>query len=121
MIFADQPQREALINLMLAVRFSDRVLSLSEQDTFENIVKQMAWQDVVSSESLINQAMGRVRDAFASEETLDAFLKSQSAIFTTAEEKSVALKKLMSVAQVDGLHEKEAEIIDKIKQLIQVS
>lgn len=116
-MLTNQQEREALVNLMLLVRFSDKKLSLAEHETFENIVKQMAWDDVMTEESYINSVIKEVRYASQTEATVESYLQTQCAVFSD-EVKEVVLKKLTSVMMVDGEHESERLLMEKIKKAL---
>lgn len=117
MLFEDQNQREALINLMLVARFSDKKLSLAEEETFETILAKVYWQDVMSSESYINEAIGRVRDIFLAEETLDAYIKNQCVWFKNKADQDIVLQKINSVCHADGLVEIEQQMMQTIQDI----
>lgn len=121
MLFDTQAEREALINLMLVARFSDKKLSIAEEETFTTILNKVHWEDVVSSESFVNEQLSVVREVIGSMETLLPFVTRQCAHFTQAEAKQLALQKVANVLHSDGLVESEQEVYNMIANLLNKS
>lgn len=115
MIFEHQKERDALINLMLLARYVDKSLSIAENDTFENILGNMQWQDVIKPHSRVNEYLLGVRHAAQSDETIEHFLNEQCGYFQTNEAKQIALKKIDNILQSDGLVDVEKNLYKTIK------
>lgn len=112
-----QAEREALVNLMLLVRFSDKKLSIAEMETFEKIVSQMDWTDVMSETSYINGATVSVRDAMQSQASMTGFVEHNCAVFAD-DVKALVLKKLTSVIMSDGAVDVEEALLAQITRAL---
>lgn len=110
MLFNTQEEREALIKLMLVARFADKKLTLFEAKTFKNILKDVEWQDVISSESFVNEQTHEVRKIVGSSDSLYPYITEQCQFFTEDDAKQMVLKKVGNVMRSDGLVESEEEI-----------
>lgn len=119
MLFNTQEEREALIKLMLVARFTDKKLTLFEQKTFKNILKDVEWQDVISSESFVNEQTSHVRKVVGETQDLHPFVTEQCQFFKDDEAKQMVLKKVGNVMRSDGLVESEQEIFEFIEQELQ--
>lgn len=114
-----QEEREALVNLMLLARFSDKTLSIAEMETFEKIVHDMNWQDVISEDSFINEATEKVRFVLRDAGTLESFIQNNCEVFSD-EVKPFVLEKLSHVFLSDGMDDAEEVLFAQIKTALGV-
>lgn len=70
-----QPQREAIVDLLLFCMYADNYLSHNESAFFQRKVDQMSWQSGIEPESYINSATARARTATESSTAREHFLQ----------------------------------------------
>lgn len=70
----DQPQREALVDLLVYAMYSDSKVSLAEDQLIQRRLEAMDWQAVETVENYYDRAVTRVRDIPASAEARRSFL-----------------------------------------------
>lgn len=116
MLFNTQAESQALINLMLLARFSDKKLTISEEETFTAILEKLHWEDVMTPESFVNENITRAREAVRDEVVTEQFINHEVAMFKTAESKSIVLKKLTKLLESDGLDEAEKSLYTRIEK-----
>ena len=116
----NQAQNEALINLMLAARFSDKKISLSESDAFQKHVDNLAWESGTSRDIFVQQATAAVRKALSAEEATRQFLEKQCGAFLDSEQKRNAFRIIESLALTDGMDPKENKFLMQVRTLMGV-
>lgn len=70
----NQPQREAIVDLLVFCMYSDRTVSLAEDQLIQRRLEAMDWEAVGSIDNYYDRAVTRVRDILGSEEARRSFL-----------------------------------------------
>jgi len=115
-----QAQNEALIHLLLAVRFSDSKLSLSESDAFQKQIDDLPWDSGTSRYIFVQQATAAVRNALSSDGTKQELLEKQCAEFTDSDSKRSAFRTIESLMLADGIDPKESKLLLHIRSILKI-
>ena len=118
MNFESQEQREALIRLLIASRYEDRLLSEAEAEAFAAHVAQLGWDSVTPVEEFVQIATAEVRQALRDPGTREFFFQSNVDPFVTIEEKTAALDHIHAVLEADGLVPAENKLFSHIRSLM---
>lgn len=116
----NQAQTEALIRLMLAARYADHMLSLSEGDAFEEQVSGLSWNSSTALDKFLQQATADVRKALSTEAAKQSFLEQQCALFTDTASKRAAIQNIEAVLQADGNDPKESKLLLNLRSMLKV-
>ncbi len=110
-----QTQREALMALIIAARYADGTLSLSEASAARTEIEALPWDSGSSRDLVLQQLTASVRNAMSSAEKKTAFLSEHAGLFTEAAEKNLVLESLKRVLRSDGLNPKENEFLSQLQ------
>ncbi|PID50029.1 MAG: hypothetical protein CR991_03470 [Proteobacteria bacterium] len=113
-----QRQTEALIRLMLAARYADRKLSLSENEAFQHQLDTLPWKRPTSKHGFVSQAMSNVRKALTEEGSRVRLLEEECSQFFDSQEKHHAIRVVDAVLCADGVDPAESELAQQVRQLM---
>jgi len=106
-----QPQREALLELLVLSIFVDSHLSLAEEETLQARIAGLGWESEKPRDIHFLTAMHRARAASESPEKTEAFLAAKTSAFTTNACRVAALESIRSVLASDGHSESESAFL----------
>ena len=109
-----QAQNEALVKLMLAARYQDKLLSLAEEEAFKKLLNTLNWSSMKEIDLFAMRETAAVRKALESEATFDTFITTQCAIFKGSELKETCMKMLEAVIKADGEDSRENVFLQKV-------
>ncbi|WP_309401029.1 hypothetical protein [Cerasicoccus maritimus] len=69
-----QPQREAIVDLLVFCMYSDRTVSLAEDQLIQRRLESMDWQAVESIDNYYDRSVTRVRDILSNDDARTSFL-----------------------------------------------
>lgn len=98
-----QPQREALIDLLLLAIHTDSHISLSEEAALETALAAQGWASERPKSLYLETAAARARAAAESAEATTAFVHSRAAVFDTAHAQTAAYNVVHQVISPDGV------------------
>lgn len=107
-----QQQREAIVDLLVFCMYSDRTVSLAEDQLIQRRLEAMDWQAVESIDSYYDRAVTRVRDILSSEAARSSFLERVSTRLANPETREKAFQLSHQLFLSDGVEssdEKELE------------
>jgi len=116
-----QPQREALLDLLVLSIFADTHLSLSEEDTLQARIHGMGWESPKPRDIHFLNAMHAARGAIESPEKTDAFIALRAAAFSSEASRAAALEAIRSVLASDGHGEKESAFLALLRKHLALS
>ncbi|GHC07204.1 hypothetical protein [Cerasicoccus arenae] len=110
-----QQQREAIVDLLVFCMYSDRTVSLAEDQLIQRRLESMDWQAVQSIDNYYDLAVTRVRDILVSQEARESFLKRVSERLADVSTREKAFQLSHQLFLSDGIespdeHELEAEL-----------
>ena len=110
-----QPQREALLDLVILSIFTDSHLSIKEDEALENAFAAIGWEAEKPREIFICTSMSRARRAVDSATGESEYIRTRVAAFNDAAVQAFALDLLQKTLAADGTAESEAEFLAKVK------
>ncbi len=116
MIQVTQPQREALLDLVIFSIFTDAHLSIKEDEALQSALETIGWDAVKPREIFICNSMNRARKATDSDAAGAEYIKTRAAAFTDAASQSTAVELLQKVFAADGTAASETEFLARVKQ-----
>ncbi len=108
-----QPQREALINILVLGMYADGHLSLAESESMDGLLDALGWESGTGRTVFFADAITRV-SAIANDTDLADFIERNASVFRSAEAKAETLGSLTKFLQVDGTVEAEAPLLSRI-------
>jgi hypothetical protein len=111
----EQPEREAMIDLLLLGTYVDRHISLSESKAFDDAADALGWDSQTGPSIYISNATSRARDAHRSEATTAELIAFIARRLTSVGAKERALSLLNRLFMADGRTEKEAEFFKQVE------
>ena len=70
-----QNEREAIIELLMMVMYSDKTLKLAEDEAIKKYVSNVKWESPLSLEFYFGKVTPKIRTAIADEGKMNAFLQ----------------------------------------------
>ena len=110
-----QPQREALIDLLVLSIFMDSHLSLKEDDALHAALDSLGWEALKPREIFFCSSMSRARKASDSDATLSAYLEQRAGVFGDPTSQATALDLLQRVLAGDGVAPAEAAFLERLR------
>ncbi len=111
----NQPQREALIELLSLAILVDGRVTAAEETAMIHALKKLGWESDRPRELVLLKALQEARDIVDDEKCVVAFLASRAALFETKEEHEVAMKFLMMVLEIDGMDDADDTFLARIQ------
>ena len=116
-----QPEREAIIDLLLLAIYVDNHVSLGETQEFDDATDALGWDSTTGPFVYINAATSRARDVRLSEDAIGEFIRFAASRLTSAGSKARALTLLNRLLMSDGKTEKEAAFFKQVEAAFAVS
>lgn len=113
-----QPQREALVNILVLGMYSDSHLSLVEDEALNAFLDSLGWESGTGRTVFLTDAITRVT-AIGNDTDLADFIEQNAAAFDSAESRRVALDALTGLFKSDGISEEEAPLLAKITEILE--
>jgi hypothetical protein len=112
-----QPQREALINILVLGMYSDNHLSLAEDEALNRFVDAIGWESGTGRTVFVNSAIARCQ-ALSTEQDFVTYIQTNAAAFSEPEAKAAALQQLTDFLKVDGISPAEAPFLATFSQVL---
>ncbi|MGB3652933.1 MAG: hypothetical protein WBA41_17190 [Rivularia sp. (in: cyanobacteria)] len=117
-----QNEREAIVELMMMVMYSDKTLKLAEDEAIKEYTNSIKWESPLSLEFYFGKVTPKIRTALADKEKMNAFLKDVNNRINSEAVKSQVLKLCNDLAMADAeFSSEEKELLDNISQIFQVA
>ncbi|CAA6676740.1 MULTISPECIES: hypothetical protein [unclassified Lentimonas] len=110
-----QPEREAIVDLLLLGVYIDNHLSLSETSEFDSATEALGWESMTGPSIYINSATNRARDVRLSEDATAEFIRFAAQRLTSAGSKERALVLLNRLLMSDGKTDKEKAFFSQVE------
>lgn len=110
-----QPQREALIDLVLLSMFIDSHVSLKEGVGLDTAIEALGWESTKPRDIYILTATAKARVGADSDASVAAFIAQRAGVFADAESKQLALRTVGGMLADDGVAESEAAFLKKLE------
>ncbi len=117
-----QNEREAIIELMMLIMYSDKTLKLAEDEAIKEYTSSIKWESPLSLEFYFSKVTPKIRKAVADEEKMNAFLKDINTRIESELVKAQVLLVCNDLAMADSeFSSQEKELLTNISQVFQVS
>lgn len=112
----NQPQREAILDLLLLGTYADGAVRLSESERVYDLLSPCGWDSYQDPREYSQTAISRARGAVESADTLPIFLADVSARLANEDAKKLALALLARLIESDNVAtESEADFYQTAK------
>ena len=117
-----QNEREAIIELMMMVMYSDKTLKLSEDEAIKEYTNNIKWESPLSLEFYYGKVTPKIRKALADEENMNALLEDINFRIESEIGKAQVLLVCNDLAMADSdFSSEEKELLTNISKVFQVS
>lgn len=110
-----QPEREAIIDLLLLAVYIDGHLSLVESTEFDCAADSLGWESSTGPSIYFNNATDRARNASASEDSVAELIEFSAQRLNSKGSKERALVLLNRLLTADGKTEKEKAFFKQVE------
>ncbi len=110
-----QPQREALLDLLIIGILVDSKLSAAEDAALEEAFKSIGWEGSKPREVFLCSSMHRARWARDSDAALANYINSRARAFTDGDSRNMVFDLLRRVFMADGLAPSEAAFLVQLE------
>ena len=111
----EQPEREAIIDLLLLAIYIDGHLSLAESSEFDTAADSLGWDSITGPSVYISTATDRARNARTNEASVSEFIAFVAQRLTSAGSKERALVLLNRLFTADGKTESEKAFFKQVE------
>ena len=108
-----QPQREAMIDLLLFAMYEDGRIALQEDTLIGKFVNDLRWESGVARETYVDGATARARTAINTNDGREHFLQKIGARLGTPEAKHRALAHLHDLLMSDHAESPEENTLEQ--------
>ncbi|MGB3756359.1 MAG: hypothetical protein WBA07_08305 [Rivularia sp. (in: cyanobacteria)] len=117
-----QNEREAIIELMMLIMYSDKTLKLAEDEAIKEYTSSIKWESPLSLEFYFGKVTPKIRKALSDEGKMNAFLKDINTRIESELVKAQVLLVCNDLAMADSeFSSEEKELLTNISQVFQVS
>jgi hypothetical protein len=109
-----QPQREAVLDLVILALFADSHLSLKEDARLQEALDKIGWESVKPREIFFCNSMNRARKASDSDATTDEYIAARVKDLNVWS-KAETISLLESLLASDGVTAVESEFLFRVK------
>lgn len=111
-----QPQREAILELLVLSLFVDAHISLAEEDTLHARIQGLGWESDKPRDIHFLNAMNKARAAASTAEKTETFIAERAARIDSASARENALDAIHSVLASDGRGEDESHFLALLRK-----
>jgi hypothetical protein len=112
-----QPQREALISILVISMYSDGHLSLEEDEALNKFLDSIPWESGTGRTVFLTDAITQVNN-ITNDVDLADYIERNAAAFDTAQARKSALDAITGFLKSDGMAEAEAPLLAKISDAL---
>lgn len=109
-----QPQREAILDILVLAMYSDGHLSLLEDDNLKAKIDSLNWDPNMSASIYLGESVAAARDTEGMTEVLKA-VEEKAKILETPEVKNHAYELAVEMLRCDDIAEDEKEFLSALK------
>ncbi len=117
-----QNEREAIIELMMMIMYSDKTLKLAEDEAIKEYTSSIKWESPLSLEFYFSKVTPKIRKALSDKDKMNAFLEDINTRIESELVKAQVLLVCNDLAMADSeFSSEEKELLTNISQVFQVS
>ncbi len=110
-----QPQREALLDLVILALFADSHLSLKEDEALQAALDKIGWEALKPREIFFCNSMNRARKAVETDADSSEYIAARAKVISDVWSKAEAVSVLQSVLASDGETAVESAFLERVK------
>jgi len=110
-----QPQREALLDLVILALFADSHLSLKEDEALQAALDKIGWEALKPREIFFCNSMNRARKAVETDADSSEYIAARAKVISDVWSKAEAVSVLQSVLASDGVTDVESAFLERVK------
>lgn len=110
--------QQDIVELLFLALYQDSHLSIDEDSMLQKALKALGWVESESTGPSVGKAFAAVREANASDETKELYLKERAARIKEAGDSALALEWLGKVLGSDGLDGREEVFLTRAKAML---
>ena len=115
-------EREAIIELMMMVMYSDKTLKLSEDEAIKEYASNIKWESPLSLEFYFGKVTPKIRRALSDKEDMNALLEDINFRIESEVVKAQVLLVCNDLAMADAeFSSEEKELVKNIAKVFQVN
>ena len=112
----NQPQREALIELLCLAIATNHRESPAQEVAMHRALQKLGWADASKPQAMfLAKALNEAREIVDDENCVVPFLASRTAHFATPQDQAAVLELLMLVMEIDGMDESEDTFLARVR------
>ncbi|MEN9216897.1 MAG: hypothetical protein Q6K90_06205 [Gloeomargarita sp. HHBFW_bins_162] len=115
-----QPQREALVDLLLLGMYTDNLLSVAEADLLDEKLFDLPWESGQALSIYLQVTMPKIRMAYENLPIRLQLLQSIRDRLPTVESRQDAYRKLQEFLAIDGVAAGEQEFLTQVRTVLGV-
>ncbi|BAY82367.1 hypothetical protein NIES267_18460 [Calothrix parasitica NIES-267] len=117
-----QNEREAIIELMMMVMYSDKTLKLSEDEAIKEYISNIKWESPLSLEFFFGKVTPKIRRGLQDRENMNALLEDINFRIESEMVKAQVLLVCNDLAMADSEFScEEKELVENIAKVFQVN
>jgi uncharacterized tellurite resistance protein B-like protein len=117
-----QNEREAIVELMMLIMYSDKTLKLAEDEAIKEYTSSVKWESPLSLEFFFGKVTPKVRRALSDKENMNALLEDINFRIESELVKAQVLLVCNDLAMADAeFSSEEKELLKNISKVFQVS
>ena len=117
-----QNEREAIIELMMMIMYSDKTLKLSEDEAIKEYASNIKWESPLSLEFYFGKVTPKIRRALSDKEDMNALLEDINFRIESEVVKAQVLLVCNDLAMADAeFSSEEKELVKNIAKVFQVN
>ncbi|MBV6625347.1 MAG: tellurite resistance TerB family protein [Rivularia sp. (in: Bacteria)] len=117
-----QNEREAIIELMMMIMYSDKNLKLAEDEAIKEYATSIKWESPLSLEFYFGKVTPKIRTALSNDEKMHVFLKDINTRIESEAVKAQVLLVCNDLAMADAeFSAEEKDLLKNISQVFQVN
>jgi hypothetical protein len=113
-----QPQREAIVDLLLIAIYEDGRIAWQEDAMIDRQLDAFVWESGTDPHTYLNAATARVREAITTVTGRDRLLADISSRLDSAAARGKALELLAMVLDTDGRSSDESELLTRVTLML---
>jgi hypothetical protein len=110
-----QPQREALFDLLTLSIYCDHHISLTEETLLESAFIAEGWESEYPKNLFLEKSFARAREAADADDTMASYLAKRAAVFDDEESQTEVYGVIRNVLTRDGLVADDVKFLELLK------
>ncbi|MFM2431150.1 MAG: hypothetical protein RLZZ511_2363 [Cyanobacteriota bacterium] len=111
-----QPQREAIVDLLILGIYADQRITLAEQDFLHEIIEAMGWDELNAATVYLQRAWATVRASLELSSATDRLLTTIRERLDRVEVMQYAIEKFSTLLSLQNTTDAEGQLLDQVME-----